>query len=427
MNTAEFERGSRKQLRIHVLPTKRFKTFAISLYAGVPLRENTVTQVGLTPFVLRRGTESYPETTQFREQLEHLYGAGFGFDVYKRGDYQIVQFRMDTINDSFVGGGEQQLLDRSFAFLGEVLTKPARENGHFKTSYVHAERETVRKKLESIVNDKMRYAAERCIEEMCKHEPYRLHPLGERKALADIEPPELTSAYENWLNDACMDLYVVGDTSLEEVEGLVQRHFNLERTISSDYHAQTAVRGNDEANTVIERLNIGQGKLNMGLRTSITYADDKYAAALMYNGILGGYPHSKLFVNVREKESLAYYASSRYDGHKGIATIQSGIEIPNYEKAVSIIKQQLDEMKHGNITDLEMSQTKAMIRNLLKEMQDSAFEMIAYDFNRQLSGKERTPEELLAQMEQISKQDVREAAEQFRLDTIYFLRDEKGE
>jgi len=426
LNTSGFERGNRKEFRIHVLPTKRFKTFAISLYAGVPLQEDTVTKVALTPFVLRRGTESYPETTQFREQLEHLYGAGFGFDVYKRGDYQIVQFRMDTINDSFVGGDEQ-LLDRSFAFLGEVLTRPAQEDGHFRTSYVHAERETVRKMLESIVNDKMRYAAERSIEEMCKNEPYRLHPLGERKDLPNIDPDTLTASYQQWLQQASMDLYVVGDTTLEEVENLVQRYFNVERTTSSDYHTQEAIRGDKEVETVVERLNVNQGKLNMGLRTSITYGDPQYAAALMYNGILGGYPHSKLFVNVREKESLAYYASSRYDGHKGIATIQSGIEIPNYEKAVMIIKQQLDEMKNGNITDLEMSQTKAMIRNLLKEMQDSAFELIAYDFNRQLSGKERTAEELLTQVEQISKENVREAAEKFRLDTIYFLRDEKGE
>lgn len=426
MNTSGFERGSRKQFRIHVLPTKRFKTFAISLYAGVPLQEETVTKVALTPFVLRRGTESYPETTQFREQLEHLYGAGFGFDVYKRGDYQIVQFRMDTINDSFVGGDEQ-LLDRSFAFLGEVLTRPAQENGHFRSSYVQAERETVRKKLESIVNDKMRYAAERSIEEMCKHEPYRLHPLGERKDLSAIEPQGLTNSYQAWLQDASMDLYVVGDTTLEEVENLVERHFNVERATSADYHAQEASLGENEVNTVVERMSVSQGKLNMGLRTSITYRDPEYASALLYNGILGGYPHSKLFVNVREKESLAYYASSRYDGHKGIATIQSGIEIPNYEKAVTIIKQQLEEMRSGTITDLEMSQTKAMIRNLLKEMQDSAYEMIAYDFNRQLSGKDRTVEELLSQVESISKVDVQQAAEKFRLDTIYFLRDEKEE
>ena len=242
-----------------------------------------------------------------------------------------------------------------------------------------------------------------------------------------LSPKHCTASYQEWLQQASMDLYVVGDTTLEEVENLVQRHFNVDRTSSSDYQTQAAVRGDKEVETVVERLNVSQGKLNMGLRTSITYGDPQYAAALMYNGILGGYPHSKLFVNVREKESLAYYASSRYDGHKGIGTIQSGIEIPNYEKAVNIIKQQLEEMKSGTISDLEMSQTKAMIRNLLKEMQDSAFEMIAYDFNRQLSGKERTAEELLAQVEHISKEDVREAAEQFRLDTIYFLRDEKEE
>lgn len=169
-------------------------------------------------------------------------------------------------------------------------------------------------------------------------------------------------------------------------------------------------------------MEVSQGKLNMGLRTSVTYADDQYAAALMYNGILGGYPHSKLFMNVREKASLAYYASSRYDGHKGIGTIQSGIEIQNYEKALEIIKMQLEDMRAGKITELEMSQTKAMIRNLLLEIDDSAFEMIAYDFNRQFSGKDRSRAELLQQVEAIRIEDVKAAAETFELDTIYFLK-----
>lgn len=426
MTKAGFERGSNQHIRIHVLPTKRFKTFAISLYVGTPLKEDTVTSTALIPFVLRRGTESYPETIQFREQLEELYGAGFGFDVYKRGDHQIIQFRMDTINDSFVQSSES-LLDRSFSFLGEVVTNPATENGKFRSSYVQAERETVRKRLESIVNDKMRYAAERCIEEMCKNEPYRLHPLGERSELDQINAATLYTSYEEWINNAGMDLYVVGDTTLEEVEGLVQKYFQLNRDHTFEYKTETGHHVRRDVQTVVEKLNVSQGKLNMGLRTSITYGDDQYASALTYNGILGGYPHSKLFVNVREKHSLAYYASSRYDGHKGIATIQSGIEIPNYEKAVEIIHQQLADLKAGVISDLELNQTKAMIRNLLREIQDSAFEMISYDFNRVLSGKERTTQELLEQIEALSKSDIQKAADTFELDTIYFLRDQKGE
>ncbi|WP_340009715.1 pitrilysin family protein [Paenibacillus sp. FSL K6-0276] len=402
------------------MPTKAFKTYAISLYAGIPLDENTVTSTALAPFVLRRGTATYPETTQFRERLEELYGAGFGFDIYKRGDYQIVQFRMDTINDSFVQS-QESLLEQSFAFLGEVLTRPLVEDGSFRPSYVATERETVRKKLESIVNDKIRYAAERCIEEMCRNEPYRLHPLGQRADLDRITPKSLYESYNSWLDEAILDLYVVGDTTAEEVEKLVQLHFGRVQSEVGLYSSKFIPVSVNEVRTVEEKLDVNQGKLNMGLRTSITYKDDTYASALMYNGILGGYPHSKLFVNVREKESLAYYASSRYDGHKGIGTIQSGIEAQNYGKAVEIIEKQLEEMKAGDISDLELSQTKAMIRNQLSEIQDSAFEMISFDFNRQLSGKERTADQLLQQVEQISAEDVKAAAETVQLDTIYFL------
>lgn len=385
-----------------------------------------MTSTALTPFVLRRGTVSYPETRAFREQLEQLYGAGFGFDVYKRGDYQIVHFRMDTINDSFVKSPES-LLRSSFAFLGEAFTQPVLENGAFRKSYVQTERDTVRKKLESIVNDKIRYAAERCIEVMCKNEPYRLHPLGERKDLDGITPEGLYESYQKWLQESVLDLYVVGDTSLDEVKTLVEEHFKLNRKESRDYVPSITRTAANETQTVVEKLDINQGKLNMGLRSTITYGDDEYAAALLYNGILGGYPHSKLFVNVREKESLAYYASSRYDGHKGIATIQSGIEVQNFEKAVDIIRQQLDDMAKGAISDIEMTQTKAMIRNVIKEMQDSAFEMIAYDFNRTLSGRERTPDELLKQVEGIAVDDVKQAASAFSLDTIYFLKGQKEE
>ncbi|WP_375103282.1 EF-P 5-aminopentanol modification-associated protein YfmF [Paenibacillus sp. RS8] len=420
MTNNVFQHGTVGGLRIHVMPTKAFKTYAISLYAGIPLDENTVTSTALAPFVLRRGTATYPETTQFRERLEELYGAGFGFDIYKRGDYQIVQFRMDTINDSFVQN-QENLLEQSFAFLGEVLTRPLVEDGSFRPSYVATERETVRKKLESIVNDKIRYAAERCIEEMCRNEPYRLHPLGQRADLDRITPKSLYESYNAWLDEAILDLYVVGDTTVDEVEKLVQRHFGRIQSEVGLYSSKFVPVSVNEVRTVEEKLDVSQGKLNLGLRTSITYKDDSYASALMYNGILGGYPHSKLFVNVREKASLAYYASSRYDGHKGIGTIQSGIETQNYGKAVDIIEKQLEEMKAGNISDLELSQTKAMIRNQLSEIPDSAFEMISYDFNRQLSGKDRTADQLLQQVEQIGAEDVKAAAETFQLDTIYFL------
>ena len=419
-----FERGQQQRIRLHVLPTKRFKTFAISLFAGIPLDENTVTRAALIPFVLRRGTANTPETIAFREKLDDMYGAGFGFDVYKRGDSQIIQFRMDVINDQFVSS-QSSLLKGAIDFLGDVVTNPLLENNGFKVKYVDAEKLTLRKRLEAIVNDKIRYAAERCMEEMCADEPYRLHPLGKLAEIESITPQSLHEAYEHWLGEAALDLYVVGDTSLEEVKGLVEQAFKLQAGTPSKYGIPNVKHSVKEVKTVVDRMEVSQGKLNMGLRTGIGYDDAMYPAALVYNGILGGYPHSKLFLNVREKESLAYYAASRLDGHKGICTIQSGIEFANYDKAVKIIKEQLEDMKAGKLSDLEMNQTKAMISNHLRELQDSAYEILSYDFNSVLTGNSRSADELMTQVQAVTPKDIMAVAEKVQLDIIYFLRDRK--
>ncbi|MFB6364029.1 EF-P 5-aminopentanol modification-associated protein YfmF [Paenibacillus elgii] len=421
----QFERGTVQGVRVHVLPTEQFKTFALSVYVGSPLQEDTVTPNALIPFVLRRGSKAYPETKQFREKLDDLYGAGFGFDVYKRGDYQMLQFRMDVIQDDFVSS-PQPLLNQALQFLGEAITQPAMEGGTLVRKYIDSEKTTLQKRLESIVNDKIRYAAERCIAEMCSNEPYRLHPLGAIDRIPAIEAEALTERYEAWLRQSPIDIYVVGHTNLEQVMPLIERYFAVRGERTSDYSLRAEHRSVGQVKEVVERLDVNQGKLNMGLRVRTSYADDSYPSALLYNGILGGYPHSKLFTNVREKASLAYYASSRLDGHKGILTIQSGIEIVNYEKAVSIIKEQLKAMEEGQISDTELQQTKAMITGHLRELQDSAFELIAFDFNNRLSSADRTVPALIEAVEQTDKEQIRRMARQVQLDTIYFLRDNKG-
>ncbi|QMV40105.1 insulinase family protein [Cohnella cholangitidis] len=426
MMSEQFQRGIWGRLRLHVLPTKRFKTFALSLFAGVPLSEERVTSVALTPFVLRRGTQSLPETISFRERLDELYGAGFGFDLYKRGDHQIVQFRLDMINDRFVSAKES-LLGEALRFLGEVLTAPALEDGKFRSKYVEAEKSTVSKRIDAIINDKIRYAAERCVEEMCKDEPFRLLALGRKDRLAELNADSLYQAYQQWLREASFDLYVSGDTNLEEVRSLVEKSFKLPDGKPSAYSAPTLRAARAEVQTIVEKLDVGQGKLNMGLRVGTTYGSDDYASLLVYNGLLGGFPHSKLFVNVREKASLAYYASSRLDGHKGILTLQSGVEIANYERAVAIIREQIEAMTKGDFAMEDFRRTQAMIIGQLRELQDSAFERIAFDFSNVLSGAERTGDSFIAEIQAVTPEKVTAVAQGVALDTIYFLRDRKEE
>lgn len=427
MQPVQFQRAVANRIRIHVLPTERFKTYAVSLYIGRPLEESTVTSTAIIPFILRRGTEQYPETRAFRERLDELYGAGFGFDIYKRGNNQIVQFRMDTVDDRFVGQQTPSLLQETLAFLGQTVTQPALENGRFLSKYVDAEKQTIQNKLESIVNDKIRYAAERCVQVMYGDDPFRYNPLGRLEDIASLEDYSLYEHYRSWLKHAPIDLYVVGHTTLEEVTAIVNEQFQIDRDERFDYRIEASHRSVTEPKRVVEQLDVNQGKLNMGLIAPFTYGDSNYPAAMVYNGILGGYPHSKLFSNVREKASLAYYASSRLDGYKGMLMIQSGIETQNYDRAVTIITEQLDALRSGNISDLELSQTKSMMTNQLQEINDSPNELIGFDFNTVLTGVERTVSSVLTDINQVTKEQIQAVAEQVELDTIYFLKNQKGE
>jgi predicted Zn-dependent peptidase len=132
-------------------------------------------------------------------------------------------------------------------------------------------------------------------------------------------------------------------------------------------------------------------------------------------------------MNVREKASLAYYCSSRLESHKGILTIQSGIEIANFEKAVTIIKQQLEAMKNGDISDEEMEKTRALLINQLREQQDRPVELIQFHYSSLLAGKSRTVQSLLEEIKNIRREDVQNVAQKVRVDTIYFLRDQGGD
>lgn len=421
-----FETDRVRQLDIHVLPTPKFKTITVVMNIQQDLREETATKAALLSLVLKRASEKYPTSQAMRRYLDSLYGTVFETDVIKKGERQIIQFYLEVANEQFLAD-QTPLFARGIEFLGDVLTSPLVDGNAFSSKVVDMEKETLKKKLDSLIDDKIRYANQRATEEMCQDEPYRLMAYGQKEKVDAITPEELYSYYRELLAQNPVDIYVVGDVDPDAVKREIDRHLTPERgepVALSPTLVQVPV---DEVKVVTDRLNVTQGKLNMGCRTGTSYGDDDYIHLLMYNGILGGFPHSKLFINVREKASLAYYAASRLESHKGILMIMSGIEISNYGKAVDIIKEQLQLMKNGTITEQELNQTKAMLTNQLRETLDNARTMIDFAYNGRISGRNRTLEDILQDIKNTKIEDIQKIARKIHLDTIYFLRDREGQ
>lgn len=405
--------------KLHFVRTTKYKTNTIVLKMKAPLIKETVTHRALLPYVLQSNTSKYPTTPLLRAYLDDLYGAGFYVDVAKKGEHHIISFTVDMVNEKFLSDSTP-LLEKAFSLLSEVLFHPKTNGDAFESATVDNEKRALKQRIQSIYDDKMRYASTRLVEEMCANERYALEASGNLEDLEMVTAASLYEYYQKVLSEDEIDLYVIGDVSEEEVERLENQYISLSEREPIVLPRQ-AGKKIDEEKEVIEPLDVKQGKLNIGYRTNILYGDAEYFALQLFNGLFGGFSHSKLFINVREKVSLAYYASSRLESHKGLLIVMSGIENKNYKQALDIIKEQFAAMKQGDFTEEELQQTKAVVKNQLLETIDVARGLVEILYHNVIVNMAITLDEWLEKTEAITKDEVVAVADQIQLDTIYFL------
>ena len=169
-------------------------------------------------------------------------------------------------------------------------------------------------------------------------------------------------------------------------------------------------------------MDVGQGNLVIGVRLNSNAENAKYIGSV-YNAILGGGANSKLFQNVREKESLAYTASSNFKRQKDTIFIRAGIEISKFEKALSTIKKQLEDIKNGNFSDEDIQNSKELIVASIKAISSEQDTEITYYYGQELSDKFVSLDEYIENINKVSKDEIQEVAQSCFMDTVYFLRD----
>ncbi|MGM0851484.1 MAG: EF-P 5-aminopentanol modification-associated protein YfmF [Bacillota bacterium] len=409
---------------LHIVQTDKYKTNSLILKMKAPLDQETVTLRGLLPHVMQSSTKTYPSTTELRSYLDELYGANFFTDLGKKGEYHVVSMSVEIANEKFLRDSEP-LLQKGIEFLADVLQNPHIENNEFDKKTVEKEKRNQKVRIQAVYDDKMRYANSRLVEEMCKGERFALHVNGISEEVESITAKSLYEYYQKVMNEDQFDLYVIGDVDVAEVEKLCDQLLQLNERTPLEVDS-SEVKQKERENVVKEKQDVKQGKLNMGYRTHTQYGDDDYFALQVFNGIFGGFSHSKLFINVREKASLAYYAASRLESHKGLLMVMSGIEFEKYDQAVGIINDQLQAMKDGDFTDGEIEQTKAVIRNQLLETIDTSRGLVEVLYHNAVAHEEIDLKHWLDEIEKTTKEDIVKAASKVELDTIYFLTGMEG-
>ncbi len=422
-----FENGIDAQVKA----TDKYKTTTVYAVIDLPLDKHTVTKNAMMPALLLHGTSSNPAPDLLMRAIEELYGANMHARIGKHGDVQTFEYILQVPDEQIIG--EQGLFEEALQLFAEMIFDPLQEGEGFSSRAFDIERTLHRQKILNLINDKMSYAAEKCLEIMAEGEPYGIPRLGYADELDGLDAKTLLQEYFNIVQHRQLHIYIVGNVEFESVQSSVERVFGKYKDLYQSYDdqrlplhvAKQAVA--TEAKQLIEEMDVNQGKLNLGLRTGINYASDDYPALLVYNGILGGFPHSKLFLNVREKASLAYYASSRLEGLKGYVFVYAGIESERYEEALLVIQQQLEDMLHGQLSDDEIEFTKVGLINQYRQSDDPPLTGAALQMYARYTGRAWSVQELIDAIDRVDKSDVVRIAERVHLDTVYFLKSKGGE
>ena len=415
----------KKGIKLHTIHTDKFKTNLIAVFLTTKLTRANVTKNAVISALLRRGSKNMPSQEEISKQMEEMYGASFDCGLDKTGDNQVLKFYLETVNDNFLPEKGEDMIKTSLEKLLEIIFNPYIENGSFKEEYVEQEKNNIKQRIEGKIDNKARYSMDRCIEEMYKNEPFGLYKFGYVEDLEAFNGKNLYEYYQELINSCKIDIFISGMIT-DEINQVVEKNENIEKLQEREpnYIVPQALNKQlpEKENVVTESMEVTQGKLILGLTVRAPKEESRYAI-LIYNSILGGTANSKMFQNVREKAHLAYVASSSYLRYKNNIFVNCGIEIGNYEKALELIKKQIEDMKNGEFTDEDIENAKKGIIATIKTIDDEQDTGITYYFGQELSQSNISVEEYQNIIEQVSQDEIMNVAQNVGIDTIYFLKD----
>ena len=408
-----------KNVKLTLIPESKFKTNLVSVYILRELDRKEVTKNALLPGILKSGCNKYKTLGQLTDREEELYGSYLHAGASKRGESQVLGFSILSVNEKYL---DEKILGQCIEFLNEIINNPLVIDGGFNEEYLNIEKEILKDSIMSIINDKGNYAMKRTNEIMFEGEPYSINGKGYIEDLDTIDRVGLYEHYKEVLKTSPIEIMIEGEFEETEVVELIKEKFQFDRGNIIDIPKEEYYKEVDKVKEVKETMDIAQGKLVMGYRCNVDYLDEeKYYSLLLGSRILGGGADSKLFINVREKESLCYTIYSTIQKSKSTMMVCSGIEAQNYEKTVNLVKEQVQKLKDGDITESEISNAKIAFINSLNSLNDEIGRISDFYFSQSISKNKSDLDQIKNMINKSTKEDIVDAIKDIQLDTIYFL------
>ena len=414
----EYQKYENVAYNLHTIKTDKFKTITVKINFKRKLNKKDITYRNLLSDVLLESSLKYPSRRELEIKTEDLYNLLLKANTYTSGNYMVLSFDCIFLNEAYT---EKGMLKESLEFLMEFLFHPNANNKSFEKNNFMISKNALKEELETLEDSYGRYAMYRLLEEMDEKAPFSIRSVGYLEDLEEINEANLYSYYESVLNSDLIDIFVIGNIDSEKIKDLFKEMFLINTMKKkTESHYLEPVKPKRKIKTIKEKKDINQSHLLIGCKLdALTDIERKYVMNV-YNFILGGGTDSKLFQNVREKNSLCYSIHSTFQPTSNILSIKAGIDASSYKKAVSLIKKELTNMEKGDFEESDIEKAKITYLSAFDELEDSPGSIISSYVSCEYLGYDNL-EERKNKITEVTKKMVVDVAKKVHADTIYLL------
>ena len=404
--------------RIHIIKTDKFKTVLMKINFKRKIEEHEITIRRLLSYVLLNSSKNYQTERELNIKIEDLYNTGINSTVTRSGKYSILSFMINMLNEKYT---EENMLENSIAFLKELIFNPNVDNGAFNQKSFDLMKKALKEEIESFKDNPKTYSKKRLYQETASDSIISYNYRGNLEDLEEITPESLYDYYKSVIENDILDIFIIGEVEEEQIKTLISNAIpNFEREAVSEKHYLDYLPPKEE-NEVEEVGDYNQSNLAISLRfDKLTDFESQYVLQI-FNFIFGGGSESKLFKEVREKNSLCYSIGASSLLLDRLIVVSAGIEAKSSKLAINLIKQCLQDMKDGKFATDDIKKAKTTYINGCKEMMDSPQFIINNYISKEYLGLDLI-EDKMKKIKKVTKKMVVELACKIEIDTIYLLK-----
>lgn len=419
MKNSTIMRILEENVRLHVIPSKKFKTDLLGVYFSTSLSMENATKNALLSCLLDQGTKSYPTRQLFNRHLDTMYGSVLFSDVGKNSRQSFLHLKMQMPNKRHLSGID--ILPQGISLLAQVLFSPYLKQGEFPKNVFENEKQNLIDDIEGQIDNKTTYALTRCLEQMCIGEPFASYRYGDAKFARSLSAKQLKTHFDDLIYKAPVDLIFLGDANVDFVEDLIRKTMPFpKRNLCTGIESVECIQ-KENVQFLDERFAIKQAKLCLGFRVERSKIKDMEDALVVLSNILGGGPSSRLFKKLREEQGLCYLIFSQAEREQGILLVIAGIDRDNKNNVLEQIKKEILILTQGLFSVADMERAKDAAITAIRTTCDAPNAYMNFFYSCLQRRRTFSVESPIENISLVKKEDVIKVAKALVLDTVYFL------